>query len=298
MLATALPLAAQDQDSAKPPFHPPTRIGTLPKKTIPEASGIARSRRYADIYWTHNDSGGKAEVFAVHQNGTLVRRVPIPGATNVDWEDIALDSKNRLVAADLGDNFLMHREHTLYRFAEPDPAGSAAVPDVEVFRFAYPAGQGPVDAEALFLCDDWAFVLTKEKKYARLFRIPLTKTSAPGQPLIAAELVGKVTDIAHVTAASLSDDGRHLAILTYLEVVVLDLDKALQPQLAPTELLPTLLAAQRREQRVFLGQCEGITWDGPDLVVATEQGPFTWGEPLLWRLAANAPKQAQAEGMK
>jgi hypothetical protein len=42
--------------------------------------------------------------------------------------------------------------------------------------------------------------------------------------------------------------------------------------------------AKRREQAVLLGQCEGITFDGANLVVVTEQGPFVWGRPLLWRL--------------
>lgn len=297
LLATTLPLLGQSQDAAKPAFQQPKRIGTLPKREIPESSGIARSRRHADLYWTHNDSGGKPEIFAVHKDGTLVRRVLVPGATNVDWEEIAVDAQNRLVVADIGDNFLAHDVFTLYRFAEPDPAGTETIPKVETFRCVYPNKKGPINAEAMFVCGDWAFVGTKEKQQTRLFRIPLTKASEPGQVPIEAEFLGVIEDLKVVTAASLSDDSRHLAILTYLEVVVLDLEQPLQPQLPAAELDKALQNAKRRDRKVFLGQCEGITWNGRDLVVSTEQGPFSWGEPLLWQITANSPP-TQAEGMK
>lgn len=301
LFAAALPLAGQDEGTAKSPFQQPVRIGSLPKKTIPEASGITRSRRYEDVYWTHNDSGGKAEIFAVRRQGDVVRRIAIPGATNNDWEDLAIDHQNRLVVADLGDNFSQYQEHTLYRFAEPDPAGEAPVTDVETFRFAYPAEFGRPDAEALFLRDDWAFVFTKQKRCSRLFRISLEKPSARDAAPIPAEFLGSLDDLTHVTSASLSDDGRHLAVLTYQAIVVLDLDQALRPKLAAPDLLGTLQAAKRREKKVFLGQCEGVTWHGTDLVVCTEEGPFQWGEPLLWLLTPDVPagkKPTHADGMK
>ncbi|MCC7062156.1 MAG: hypothetical protein IT456_05080 [Planctomycetes bacterium] len=301
LFAAALPLVGQGEGTATSPFRQPVRIGTLPKKTIPEASGIASSRRYEDLYWTHNDSGGKAEIFAVRRKGDLVRRIAIPWATNNDWEDIAIDHQNRLVVADLGDNFAQYKEHTLYRFAEPDPAGDTPVTDIETFRFAYPAELGRLDAEAFFLREDWAFVLTKQKDCARLFRISLRKPSGRDEVPIAAELVGSLGDLTQVTSASLSDDGRHLAALTYQGIVVLDLAQALQPKLPAADLLNTLQAAERREKKVFLGQCEGVTWHGTELVVCTEQGPFQWGTPVLWQITPNLPNgttPGHADGMK
>lgn len=288
MLVTAGSLSAQVEPSEdhRPPFQRPQRIGTLPVALLAEPSGLAHSRRHADIVWTHNDSGGAAEVFAVRTNGTIVRRVAVPKATNVDWEDIALDSRNRLIVADIGDNFAVRKELVLYRFAEPDPAGAAAIDSVETFRFCYPPGCGSLDAEALFVRGDQAFVLTKEHRTARLFRISLAakNTAATAAPVVA-EFLGAIDGLPRVTAACLADDGLHLAILTYLQVVVIDLEKPLDAALPAAGLMTTLLAAPRREQPVMLGQCEGITFDGKDLVAAAEQGPFSWGRPMLWRLA-------------
>lgn len=284
LFATTAPVLAQETGAAAPPFRKATRLGTLPVKAIPEASGLVRSRRYPDVFWTHNDSGGAAEIFAVHADGTLVRRVRIRGADNVDWEDLALDSQNRLIVADIGDNYRAHAEFVLYRFAEPDPAGSEAVSDIETYRCCYPPGVGAVDAEALFVCGDDAFVVTKEAKIARLFRLSLPGQDNVLATPIVAELVGEFEDLAYVTSASLSDNGRHLAILTFVGVAVIDLEQAFRPELPAAELLATLQQAPRRQQRLSLGQCEGVTFDGPDLVLASERGPFAWGKPALWRL--------------
>ena len=34
--------------------------------TIDESSGLIKSRQYKNIYWTHNDSGGKAEIYPIY----------------------------------------------------------------------------------------------------------------------------------------------------------------------------------------------------------------------------------------
>ena len=283
LCATVGPLLGQRNDAANAPFRPPVRTGTLPLQAVPEASGLVRSRRHADVFWTHNDSEGTAEVFAVRGNGTLLRRIVVPGANQVDWEDLALDEQDRLVVGDLGDNFAAHREHVLYRFAEPDPHGTGGIDRVETFRWRYPADCGALDAEALWVAGDSAFVLTKEPRAARLFRIELSAKAVAAGELIQAELLGTLDGLQVVTGASLSADRCALAMLSYFEVVVFDLAEPLQADLPAANLLSVLHVAKRRTQAVMLGQCEGITWDGRDLVVATERGPVSWGRPLLWR---------------
>lgn len=41
------------------------KLGTLEFEPISEMSGIARSRRFDDVYWIHNDSGDSARLFAI-----------------------------------------------------------------------------------------------------------------------------------------------------------------------------------------------------------------------------------------
>jgi hypothetical protein len=298
LLANAVP--GQRNDAANAPFQLPVRLGALPEKALSEASGVVRSRRCRDTFWLHNDSGGRAEVCAVRADGTLLRRVVVPTATNVDWEDLAIDARGRMVVGDIGDNFAEREEHVLYRFDEPDPEGREPVTRVEAIRYRAPAGCERVDSEAMWIAGDFAFVVTKEARTARLLRVPLppaaerpsgrsvgpeatTEPTRPA-PLVAAELVGILEGLQRVTGAAVSDDGRHVALLTYQGVVVIDSAEPLQPSQPAADVLATLSQAPRREQAMLLGQCEGIAFDGDDLVVATEKGPLRWGHPLLWRL--------------
>ncbi len=292
MPALAMAPQAPKAASSQEPFQRPERIGLLPAKVIDECSGLARSRRHAGILWTHNDSGADPVLLAVRFDGTVVRRVALPTTTNVDWEDIALDAADRLVVADIGDNIAARRDLVLYRLPEPDPATTDLPGRVETFRFRYPKAIDAVNAEALFVSGEVAFIVTKEPRVARLLRLSLATQStsngaAVATPAVAAtataELVGTVEGVQHITGACLSADGCHLALLTYLKVVVFDLDQPLQSDQPGPALLATLHKATRRQQELFLGQSEAITFDGACLIIGTELGRLR-SRPSLWRL--------------
>ena len=98
------------------------------------------------LLWTLNDSGGTPQVFALSRTGRLRAAVTLSGATNVDWEDIAIRGRT-LYVGDIGDNAAQREEIAIYRFAEPAPGTSAVPADRIVLR--YP--DGPRDAEALLI---------------------------------------------------------------------------------------------------------------------------------------------------
>src|SRR4026208_1961452 len=73
---------------------------------IPETSGLAVSRREANLLWTHNDSGNAAVLFALDKPGAVRGRVTLPIRTR-DWEDVSsasCPSGPCLYIADIGDN--------------------------------------------------------------------------------------------------------------------------------------------------------------------------------------------------
>jgi hypothetical protein len=257
----------------KAPLSAPELTGQLPK-VVNESSGLVRSRKYPDkdVFWTHNDSGDPARIFAVESKGALLREVQIPNGKNVDWEDIAFDDGGRLVIADIGDNPRRRKSLTLYRLPEPDafnPAEIAA--DAQVFHFRYPDGEGPFDAEALFVRGKFAYVLTKDQKSTRCYRLPLPeKPPQDGKPVVA-EFIGATEKIATVTGADLSPDGRHLALVTYLAVRVTDLQEPFGSGDAKAA-AAGLFDKPSRTRIGFLGQTEAVAWDGDDLVLTTEAG--------------------------
>ena len=75
-------------------------------KELPEASGVAASRRNPGIVWALNDSGDPV-IYAIDANGTITGRVRITGATLEDWEALAVSAcpgGTCLYVADIGDN--------------------------------------------------------------------------------------------------------------------------------------------------------------------------------------------------
>ncbi len=163
-IAVVLLLTAASPALAAPllrPYGPAELLATLDDPAITEASGLAASRLDDGIVWTHNDSGGPADVYAVDTGtGDTVVTVSLEGIEQIDWEDLAAgpgpDGKPWLFVADIGDNPSIRPFVHVIAFPEPDLDGvqPGAVltrsPDqVEVYAFVYE--DGPRDAETLLV---------------------------------------------------------------------------------------------------------------------------------------------------
>src|SRR3954452_118827 len=104
--------------AAEKPEASKFRQGKLESAGLDESSGIVASRAHPGIFWTHNDSGNPPELFAITREGKEVRTYKVD-AKNIDWEDIALDEKGRLLIADTGNNQHDRGEVYVHRLAEP-----------------------------------------------------------------------------------------------------------------------------------------------------------------------------------
>src|SRR5215208_5297797 len=72
-------------------------IGKMQHTRLTESSGIVVSRRNPEIFWTHNDGGGKRQVlYAMKRTGEPLAEFRVTGAVLEDWEDIATDDKGNL----------------------------------------------------------------------------------------------------------------------------------------------------------------------------------------------------------
>ena len=255
----------------------PVSIGHLPK-VIDESSGLIASRRHPgkDVFWTHNDSGDTARIFAVNSTGKLLRTVDLPHAENVDWEEITMDELGRIIVCDCGDN---NRDNNngkrngvvLYRFPEPDAFNlNEAPPEPEVFRFRYPTGDGPFDAEGVFTRGGNAYLFTKQIEGTSLYRLPLPE-KAPGDT-VAMTRVCRSKAFNVVTGAALSNDGLHLALINYITITVIDLAEPFEKLKPGVNGELPLFDFPRRSVNAWLGQTEAVAWDGDDLVLTTEGG--------------------------
>jgi len=243
----------------------PKKTGQLPDE-VEESSGLVKSAKYKDndVFWTLSDSGGKEALYAVTSAGKLLREIEISKSKNKDWEDLSIDAHGRLIIADIGDNGCKRDHVVLYRLPEPDaldPNSNAAPP--EVFKFTYPKEHGAQDAESLVVAGESAFVLTKNLLETRCYKLPLPEN--PPKDPVEMELVGSTKEFTALTGAALSSDGKHLAVVTYISIQVLDLP-------AKEEKPHPVLTVPRRHRLSWLGQTEAVAWDGVDLVLTTEGG--------------------------
>ncbi|HEX7239912.1 MAG TPA: hypothetical protein VF263_06575, partial [Longimicrobiaceae bacterium] len=190
----------------------------LPQE-VRESSGLAASRRTPGVFWTHNDSGGEPEVFAVDSTGRLLGRVRVAGAENKDWEDVAVGpcpgGGSCLYLADTGDNDAKRKDVEVYRVPEPAPADAATAP-AEQIRLRYPAGAR--DAEAVFVMPGGdLYLVTKGRKHpVEVYRAPAPLRAGASVPLVRlGSLGGRAERLNMVTGASATPDGRWVAVRTY-----------------------------------------------------------------------------------
>lgn len=256
-------------------------VVTLRDPRLTEVSGIARGVRSPGVFYVHNDSGDSARFFAVDAHTGRVRaEYRVPGATNVDWEDIAAAPDRAGVPSvwlgDIGDNDAKRSEVRLYRVDEPrvgtDRYGvrtQTGRPDV--WRLRYP--RGPVDAESLAVDrNGQAYIITKSPSgHSVCYRVPSHPDAAHVQ---AVRKIGEIriharansivpADLQQMaTGAALSPDGTILALRTYTDAFLW--------HVAGHDVAGALRTAPVRIALPLQRQGEGIGFDGSHLVIDSE----------------------------
>ena len=221
------------REPAAPPPGPMLRIraGYVPPE-LRESSGVAVSRRHDGILWSHNDSRNENLLFATTLDGQLRGTYLVVGASNRDWEDIALapcpdDPGDCLYIADTGDNGRRQPEVAIFVVPEPSPRPG----DTARIRKTAPAEKwviryddGPEDVEALAVAPDGEVLLVTKGRGGPVRLYAVNPAQISGDRATSARLVREM-DIAPlrlvgrwVTGAAMSPDGRRMVIRTYTEL--------------------------------------------------------------------------------
>ncbi|WP_146416473.1 esterase-like activity of phytase family protein [Crateriforma conspicua] len=122
--------------------------------SLTESSGLAWSNRSPHHVWTHNDSGGRAELFAFDtRTGKRTGHCDMPSVRAVDWEAMAAmidhDGMPKLIVADCGDNRRTREHITLHVIDEPPVQQDVRLTENQIrsLRVRFPGG--PMDCEAV-----------------------------------------------------------------------------------------------------------------------------------------------------
>jgi hypothetical protein len=253
-----------------PPSMPTceARGGLVPLPEIPEASGVALSRRTPGLLWTHKDQGAP-KLYALDASGAIKGRVTVTGASFQDWEDIAAGacgSESCLYLADIGDNAGRRKQISVYRVREPAPA-DAATERADVFQASYP--DGPQDAEALVVSKEGRIlVITKGVgKPITVYRFPEPLHVGVSVQLekIGTLASGKTPKDERVTGASVSPDGARIALRTHDAVLLYDARDFLRGQLDKPQRFDVSSLQEPQGEGVALGT-------GGDVFLVSEGG--------------------------
>jgi len=121
-------------------------FATFSDSIINESSGIAKSRNIDNLYWTLNDSGDKARIFPVDKNGNVYKPewydtfdgLEIANASNIDWEDIAVDNDGNIIIGACGNNGNVRKDLAIYIVKEPHPLGTIKTRYDKMIPFHFP----------------------------------------------------------------------------------------------------------------------------------------------------------------
>jgi hypothetical protein len=143
-------------------YQKPQIVGKIESNEITESSGFIASRCNKEVFWTHNDSGDGAFIYAVNIKGEKLGTWKVSGAKNNDWEDLATFKNETgecfLYVGDIGNNERLKSEFIVYRVKEPkvsdaDKNSSRKNPKpteaAEAIKFDYPDFRH--DAETLLV---------------------------------------------------------------------------------------------------------------------------------------------------
>ncbi len=201
MLWLTLANAADPTCTEWDPSQLVTNVGGMPST---ESSGLAV---VSGGFLTIDDAGGDASIYRFDADGEFLATIPVDGATNTDWEDVAVtpcDEGTCAWIADIGDNDENRATVTIWRAPITNQMSFAGVACVVSYE------DGPHDAEALLAFPDGSFrIVTKDPDNAKVFHIDALVCDG------STNIFSKETELvlgASVTGGSVSADGSLVAL--------------------------------------------------------------------------------------
>ncbi len=263
-------------------YEKPQTVGRVTSGEITESSGIAASRCAENVFWTHNDSGDDAFLFAISARGEKLGTYKVAGAENDDWEDIAAfkDAKGEcfLYVGDIGNNERIKSKMTIYKVREPQVSGAdessskknpIETARAEAVKFVYPDIRH--DAETLMIHPQTGdiYVLSKSLSHAAgVYKLranyDLNKTNTLRK--IADFAVPAVPD-GLLTGGDIAPDGRRVVLCDYFNGYEISLPKETKDFDEIWKQKPAVKDLGAREQ----GEAIGYAADGKSVFSTSEK---------------------------
>jgi len=263
-------------------YDKPKVIGKIESNEIKESSGIAASKCQPDIFWTHNDSGDDAFIFALDKKGGKLGTWKVAGAKNIDWEDIAqIKTSNGecvLYIGDIGNNTRIRDEFTIYRVKEPPVSAAnkssskknpAQTEPSEAIKFTYPDMRR--DAETLMVNPNSGDIYILSKRLSGASAVYKLKSDFDLNKTNKLEMITDFSVPAipngFLTGGDISSDGTRVVICDYFNAYELILPEKAKNFDEIWKETPATIDLGVREQ----GEAIGYSADGNAIFATSEK---------------------------
>lgn len=215
--------AAQTCPSSSSPFGGPVTVAEVNGRIVPESSGICASHVNPNTIWVHNDYSNHHSLFAVSTIDGSVRRYPISGGKNFDYEDIAcgpgpIPGKGYVYIADVGDNYARRtwawNPPTIYRVREPylDTLEETSLTKWDKLELRYT--DGPHNVEAMMIDPVSGRIIILTKSSGTIWITPMKWGF--GNDSMTLQKVGRIKQMPdRLTGMDISPDGKELVVKFY-----------------------------------------------------------------------------------
>lgn len=202
-------------------YGPGRTLCQLQSQAVNESSGIACSRRVPGVFWTHNDSGDAARLYAFDLKGRDLGSFLLEDVVAFDFEDIAscvLDGTSYLLVGDIGNNGRHASVQMIHVVEEPavDLRRGVSVAKAPVAQTIYYAYDDDChDCEALGVDPTSKTFVVISKEFER--QCNAYAFAWPAKEVKKAVVARKIATLKlpTVTAMDISPDGRRAIVGTY-----------------------------------------------------------------------------------
>ena len=263
-------------------YEKPQVVGKIESSEIEESSGIAPSRCAENVFWTHNDSGDEAFIYAFNSKGKKIGTWKVSGATNLDWEDIATRKEKSgecyLYLADIGNNKRTRSEFTIYRVKEPkisdenkssNKKNPLTTEAAEAMKFSYPETRH--DAETLMIHPETGDFYILSKRLSGASGVYKLKAD---YKLEKTNMLEKIADFSvpatpngFLTGGDISPDGKRAVICDYFNAYEIILPENAKNFDEIWKQTPQIIELGNREQ----GEAIGYSADGKSIFATSEK---------------------------
>lgn len=206
-----------------------TKVGSLDNRTIDEASGLTASALQKDKFIWSNDSGSNPELFATAKDGKIIRTVRVSGFGNNDWEAVSTGpcpsnkTDSCLYVGDIGDGIGWTSNFKIGIFKEADFWSKTSISPEKTVGYS-----AKMNAESMIVTAEGKIIIFSKNESGKTQIVMVDsitgKSSNAGTLDLNSLIAGARGKGPRITDASLSPEGDKVLILTYGDILEINMD--------------------------------------------------------------------------